>query len=121
LYSREAGAGCRHAWQESTTSIGAISYLVIRAFEVVGGLSHNLFRLIHSSRVKTRAETFIHLPSTQFLCKTQQQPGFNNRENINLSDDDWSVFKRIAGNSTLRQTLATAIKDLNTASRRRGE
>jgi len=119
LYSKEAGAGARHAWQESTTSIGAISYLVVRAFEVVGP-SRNLFRLIHSTQVKTRAETFMHIPSAQFLCRVQERPTLDGSGNFILSEDDWSVFQKLAGNPNRRQKLADAIRSLNAAGRKRG-
>ena len=120
LYSKEAGAGSRHAWQESTTLIGAISYLVVRAFEVVGP-SRNLFRLIHSTQVKARAETFMHIPSTQFLCRIQQQPILDSSGNVVVSDDDWLVFQKLAGDASLRKKLAAAIKKLSTAKRKGGE
>lgn len=119
FYSREAGAGCRHAWQESTTSIGAISYLVVRAFEVVGP-SRNLFRLIHSTQARARAETFMHLPSTHFLCRIQQRPAVDGPGNVILSEDDWSVFQKLAGDGNRRRAVATAITKLNTANRKRG-
>lgn len=120
LYSKEAGAGSRHAWQESTTSIGAISYLVVRAYEVVGP-SRNLFRLIHSTQAKARAETFMHLPSAQFLCRIQQQPILDGSGNIIVSEDDWSVFRKLAGDAGLRKKPAVAIKKLSAAKRRGGE
>ena len=119
MYSREAGAGCRHAWQELTTSIGAISYLVVRTFEVVGP-SRNLFRLIHSTQAKTRAETFMHILSAQFLCRIQVSPTSDGSGNVILSEDDWSVFRKLAGDPTRRQKLATAIKNFNTANRKGG-
>ena len=119
FYSKEAGAGCRHAWQQSTTSIGAISYLVVHAFEVVGP-SRNLFRLIHSTQVKARAETFMHIPSTQFLCRIQQQPTLDSAGNVVVSEDDWLVFRKLAGDASLCKKLAPAIKKLSTA-RRKGE
>jgi len=118
LYSREAGAGSRHGWQESTTSVGAISYLVIHAFEVVGP-SRNLFSLIHSTQAKTRAKTFMHIPSSQFLCRIQESPTFDGSGNVILSEDDWSCFRKLASDLNC-QKLATAIKDLNTANRKGG-
>jgi len=117
FYSKEAGAGSRHAWQESTTSIGAISYLVVHAFEIAGP-SRNLFRLVHFAQAHTRAETFIHIPSTQFLCRIQNEPNLDNSGNVILSDNDWTVFSGLAGNPDRRKMLEAAINALNTASRR---
>ena len=119
LYSKEAGAGSRHGWQESTTSVGAISYLIVHAFEVVGP-SRNLFRLIHSTQGKTRAETFMHIPSAQFLCRIQENPALDSLGNVILSENDWSVFRKLAGDPNRRQKLATAIKNISTASRKGG-
>lgn len=119
LYSKEAGAGSRHAWQESTTSIGAISYLIVHTFEIVGLLC-NLFRLVHCAQAKTRAETFMHIPSTQFLCRIQKKPTSDNSGNVTLSNVDWTVFQKLTNSPAHRQKLATAIKNLNTASRKGG-
>ena len=94
------------------------SYLVIRAFEVVGP-NRNLFRLIHSAQVKTRVMTFMHIPSTQFLCRIRNKPTSNSSGDVLLSEDDCSTFKRLAGDSNCRRLLATTVQNLNTASRRR--
>ena len=118
FYSREAGAGARHAWQETTTSIGAISYLVVRAFEVVDQ-SRNLFRLIHSTQARTRAETFMHISSAQFLCRIQRQPTFDGAGNAVLDKDDWSIFQKLASAAN-RQKLEMAIKNINATGRRKG-
>jgi len=79
LYSKEAGAGSNHAWQSSTNSIGAISYLVVRVYEAPG--CTNQFRSLLNSQTVTRADqAFLHIPATQFLCRLQdlqslQRPG----------------------------------------------
>jgi len=119
LYSKEAGAGSRHGWQESTTLVGAVSYLIVHAFEVVGP-SRNLFRLIHSTQTKTRAKTFMHIPSTQFLCRTRGSPTLDSSGDVILSEVDWTGFRGLAGSPNHCQKLATAIRDLNTANRRGG-
>ena len=94
-------------------------YLVVRVFEVFGS-NRNLFRLIHSVQVKTRAETFMRVRSTQFLCRIQTEPTLSSSRDVLLSEDDWSTFKKLAGDTNRRRTLATAVQNLNTAHRKRG-
>ena len=98
-----------------------ISYLVVRAFEVVGP-SCNLFRLTHSAQAKTRAETFMHsIPSTQFLCRIQDESNLDGSGNDTSSERDWSVFQKLVGDPTRRQTLAAAMRSLNVASKKNGK
>jgi len=85
LYSREAGAGSQHGWQELTTLVGAISYLVVHVFKVISP-SHNLLSLIHSTQAKTRAKTFMHILSSQFLCRIQESPTLDGYGNVILSE-----------------------------------
>jgi hypothetical protein len=102
FYSKEAGAGSRHAWQLSTTSISSLSYLVVHAYEGVG--NRNSFRSIHSTRANLRAYTFFHLPSTQFLCRTQNNPTVAASGMLSLSDNDWRTFKEMV---SCKRALAT--------------
>src|ERR1700689_2744572 len=69
-YSKEAGAGSRHAWQASTSAITALSYLVVQAYEEITS-TRNSFRSIHRSKASIRAKTFMHIPSSQLLCRLQ--------------------------------------------------
>jgi hypothetical protein len=120
LYSKEAGAGSRHAWQALTNSIGAISYLVVQTYEAPASGRTNQFRSLLNSQVTTRAErAFLHIPATQFLCQLQDLPISMTPGKLTLSEKDWLVFQKVAGSSTLRDNLAEAIKGLNTATRGR--
>ena len=118
LYSKEAGAGSKHAWQQFTNSIAAISYLVIQAYEAPASGRTNLFRSLPNSQVTTRADrAFLHVPATQFLCRLQDQPTSTTPGKLVLSERDWLVFQKVAGSLPLRENLANVIKELNAATR----
>lgn len=121
FYSKEAGAGTRHAWRESTTSIGAVSYAVEQAYEATGA-SRNQFRSLLNSQVKTHAgKAFLHAPATQFLCSLQDLPTPNVLGGkLTLSDADWLVFQKLAGTTLLREAPSKAIVGLNAAARKKG-
>jgi len=112
FYSKEAGAGSRHAWQLSTTSISSLSYVVVRAYEGIG--NRNSFRSIHSTRAKLQTYTFFHLPSTQFLCMTQDNPTTSPSGTLSLSSRDWRTFREMV---SYKKTLAIVIKDFNASMR----
>ena len=116
FYSKAAGAGSRHAWQLSTTSISSLSYVVVRAHEGIG--NRNSFRLIHSARANLQAHTFFHLPSTQFLCKTQDNPTVSPSGTLALSDSDWRTFREMVN---CKKALATVIKGFNASMRGAGK
>ena len=119
LYSREAGAGNKHAWQELTDSIGAISYLVVQAYEAPSSGHTNQFWSLLNSQVKAQADrAFLHVPATQFLCRLQDLPVPVVPGKLCLSAKDWLVFQKLAGSAPLREELAQAIKDLNGATRK---
>jgi hypothetical protein len=112
-YSKEAGAGSRHAWQASTPAITALSYLVVQAFE--GTTSpRNRFRSIHRSKTGIRAETFLHISSSQFLCRVQEEVKYIDTQTILVGDKDWTAFQKF---SKCSQSLGEAIKKLNGATR----
>jgi hypothetical protein len=112
-YSKEAGAGSRHAWQASTSAITALSYLVVQAFE--GTTSpRNRFRSIHRGKTSIRAETFMHIPSSQFLCRLQEEVKPIDAQTILVGDKDWTAFQKL---SKCSQPLREAIKKLNGATR----
>lgn len=118
LYS--ACTGNNHAWQESTNSIGAISYLVVQAYEALSSGRGNQFRSLLSSLVKTRADRgFLHIPGTQFLCRLQHTPVPIAAGKLALSETDFLVFQKLAGSSQLRENLANVIKELNKATRKK--
>ena len=121
FYSKEAGAGARHAWRESTTSIGAVSYAVEQAYEATGA-SHNQFHSLLNSQVKTHAgKAFLHAPATQFLCSLQDLPTPNVLGGrLTLSDADWLVFQKLAGTTLLREAPSKAIVGLNAAAQKKG-
>ena len=118
LYSKEAGAGSKHAWQQSTNSIGAISYLVVQAYEAPAPNRNNSFRSLLNSQNTTQADrAFLHVPATHFLCRLQDPPTLETPRKLILSENDWLIFQKIAGSSPLREKLAGAIKELNAATR----
>ena len=116
FYTKEAGAGSRHAWQPSTTSISSLSYIVVRAYEGIG--NRNSFRLIHSARASLRAHTLFHLPSTQFLCKTQADPITSSPGMLSLSNSDWRTFREM-GNC--KKALAAVLQAFNASMRGLGK
>jgi hypothetical protein len=116
FYTKEAGAGSRHAWQLSTTSIASLSYIVVRAYE---GISNcNSFWSIHSARANLLAHTLLHLSSTQFLCRTQVAPITSSPGILSLSDGDWCTFREMVN---CKKTLATVIQAFNVSMRGLGK
>jgi len=114
FYSKEAGAGSRHAWQASTSAISALSYLVVQTFERM--TSANRFRSIHRDKANIRAETFLHIPSTQFLCRLQEEVKFTDPQTILVDKKDWLMFQKF---SKCLPALGSAIKELNSAAKGR--
>ena len=112
-YSKEAGAGSRHAWQATTSAITALSYLVVQAFEGTT-TTRNRFRSIHRSKASIRAETFLHIPSSHFLCRLQEEVKSVDAQTILVGDKDWTAFQKFHKCS---QPLGEAIKRLNGATR----
>ena len=115
FYSKEAGARSNHAWQMSTTSLLSLSYIVVRTYEGIS--NRNSFRSIHSAHAKLRAHKFLHLPSTQFLCKTQDTPTITSSDMLSLSQKDWRSFKEMVN---CKKALADVTKKLNTSMRGNG-
>ena len=108
FYSKEAGSGSRHAWQASSSAISAISYLVVQVFEKM--TLRGQFRFIHQSKAGIRANTFLHLPSTQFLCKHQGEVQFLDTHTVLIAETDSTTFQRLSKSSS---ALGLAIKALN--------
>ena len=113
FYSKEAGAGSKHGWQSSTTSISSLSYIVICAYEGIGS-GRKSFRSIHSAYANLRAHKFFHIPSTQFLCRTQDTPTTSTSGTLSLSERDSRTFREM-GNC--KKALAEVTKKLNTSMR----
>lgn len=112
FYSKEAGSGSRHAWQSSTSSISALSYLVVQAYEKSATTS---FRSVHRSKAGIRAETFLHIPSAQFLCRLQDNVIFDDLQTITVGGKDWTSFQKL---SKCSEALGVAIKELTGAAKR---
>jgi hypothetical protein len=70
------------------------------------------FQSIHHSKADIRAETLLHIPSTQFLCKLQKSVVFADIQTILADEKDWSTFQKL---SACSQALGLAIKTLNGA------
>ena len=118
LYSKEPGAGSKHAWQALTNSIGAISYLVVQMYEATAPSRTNQFRSGLNSQIPTRAErAFLHVLATQFLCQLQDPLILAAPGKLALSEKDLLVFRKVAGTLALCDSLAEAIKELNAATR----
>lgn len=93
-------------------SISGLSYIVVRAYEGIG--NHNSFRSIHSANAKLHAHKFLHLPSTQFLCKTQDIPTTSSSGMLSLSGGDWFTFREMV---RCKKALAEVTNKLNTSMR----
>lgn len=92
----------------------------MQVYEAPAANRNNLFRSPPNSQVITRADkAFLHVPSTQFLCKLQDIPNYTTPGKLILSENDWLVFKKVAGSVSLRENLAQVIKELNAAVRGR--
>jgi len=68
---------------------------------------------------KIRAETFVNIPSVQFLCRIQESPTLDGFGNVILSEDDRFVFRKLGSDNARRQMLVTAIENFNAAGRRK--
>jgi len=112
FYSKESGGGSRHAWQASTSAISALSYLVVQTFERMTQPSH--FRSVHRSKANIRAETYLHIPSVNFLCRLQEEVNFADLQTILVNEKDWATFQKL---SKCSQALGSAIKNLNGATK----
>ena len=111
FYSKEAGSGNRHAWQASTSAISNLSYLVVQVFEKT---TPSRFHLIHLSKAGIRANTYLHLPSIQFLCRLQGEVTFTDPQTILITETDWMTFPRLSKSSS---ALGSAFKELNGGSK----
>ena len=105
--SKETGSGSRHAWQASASAISALSYLVIQVFEKT---APSRFQSIHRSKADIRANTYLHLPSIQFLCRLQGEVTFTDPQTILITKTDWTTFPRL---SKCLSALGSAFKELN--------
>ena len=73
-----------------------------------------LVTAILSARASLRAHTFFHLPSTQFLCKTQDNPTVSSSGMLLLSDGDWRTFQEMVN---CKKALAVVIRNFGTSMR----
>lgn len=103
IYSKEAGAGSKHAWRPVANSIGAISYLVFQVYEAPAPNRTNSFRSSLNSHVVTRADrAFLLVPATQFLFRLQDPPSLVMPGNsfyprtIGLHSGRWPVHHHFA-------------------------
>ena len=85
--------------------------MVVQAFEKVATKS---FRSIHHSKAEIRAETLLHIASSQFLCKLPEEVVSTNLQTILVEGKDWMTFQRL---SMCSQALGLAIKNLNGATK----
>jgi hypothetical protein len=108
FYSKESGGGSRHAWQASTTTISALSYLVVQTFERMVTQA-NRFRSIHRNKANIRAETYLHIPSAHFLCRHQKTVTFVDPQTLLVDDKDWATFQKM---SKCIEALGPVIKGL---------
>jgi hypothetical protein len=63
MYEKSTGKGAKHAWTSSSSSIGALSYLIVQCYQHT---RNRQFRPMEC--VATRTTRFKHLPSAAFLC-----------------------------------------------------
>ena len=93
--------------------ITALSYLVVQAFEGTTK-TRNRFRSIHRSKADIRAKTFLHIPSSHFLCRLQEKVISIDTQTIFVDDKDWTSFQKL---SKCSQSLGKAIGKLNGATK----
>jgi len=86
---------------------------VVQAFEGSTTI-RNRFRSVHRSKASIRAKTFLHIQSSQFLCRLQEEVKPVDAETILVSDKDLTVFQKFGRCSG---SLGEAIKKLNSATR----
>jgi hypothetical protein len=87
--------------------------LVVQAFEGTTA-ARNRFRSIHRSKASIRAETFLHIPSSKFLCRLQEEVKYVDAQTILVGDKDWTAFQKFC---KCLQSLEEAIAKLNGATR----
>ncbi|KAH9009751.1 microtubule associated protein-domain-containing protein [Lactarius deliciosus] len=63
MYEKSGAKNAKHSWTSSTTSIGALSYLVVWCYQHI---RQRQFRTMEC--MATRTMHFAHLPSLAFLC-----------------------------------------------------
>ncbi|KAH9007669.1 hypothetical protein EDB84DRAFT_1281451, partial [Lactarius hengduanensis] len=63
MYEKSGAKNAKHLWTSSTTSIGALSYLVVQCYQHI---RQRQFRTVEC--MATRTMRFAHLPSLAFLC-----------------------------------------------------
>lgn len=74
----------------------------------------NRFHAIHRNKTNIRAKTFCHIPSTQFLCRFQEEVKFADPQTILVGRKDWVTFQKL---SKCSPVLGSAIKELNGATK----
>lgn len=94
----------KHAWVESASSIGRISYVSVQTFEPYHG---PLFRAIYS---RLRVKTFAHISPHEFLCALSNPAlARQNNESIELTTSSFGVWRQIEG---ISDCLPAILKEL---------
>ena len=114
MYSQSGGKGSTHAWLSDSTSIGAISYLVVQIYEYA---YHRNFRTVHQRNATLHVGMYALLPSDRFLCILTTTPTLSqDGRTLTVEDTQIQVFNELLGKL---QDILKAVKAI-VAARKKG-
>jgi len=114
MYSQSGGKSSTHAWLSDSTSIGAISYLVVQTYEYA---YHRNFRTVHQRNATLHVGTYALLPSDQFLHILTATPTLSqDGRTLTVEDTQIQVFNELRGKL---QDVLKAVKAI-VAARKKG-
>src|SRR5882762_3857137 len=97
MYSQSGGKSSTHAWLSDSTSIGAISYLVVQTYEYA---YHRNFRTVHQRNATLHVGTYALLPSDRFLRILTATPTLSQDGRTLTVEDTDSSLQRAAGETS---------------------
>ena len=114
MYSQSRGKGSTHAWLSDSTSIGAISYLVVQIYEYA---YHRNFRTVHQRNATLHVGTYALLPSDRFLRILTATPTLSqDGRTLTVEETQIQVFNELRGKL---QDVLKAVKAI-VAARKKG-
>jgi hypothetical protein len=95
MYSQSGGKGSTHAWLSNSTSIGAISYLIVQIYEYA---YHRNFRTVHQRNATLHVGTYALLPSDRFLRILTATPTLSqDGRTLTIEETQIQVFNELWG------------------------
>ena len=95
MYSQSGGKGSTHAWLSDSTSIGAISYLVVQIYEYA---YHCNFRTVHQWNTTLHVGTYALLLSNWFLHILTATPTLSqDGHTLTIEETQIQVFNELWG------------------------